>query len=136
MKAAPEIKATGGVAKNATPPADPIEIDVDAATAGDNAALPDNQQNNAGQEDGAEDIDPPPPPPLAATADSDATDHAQGRQQHIDADATQRWINEQHELRAAAGDEDIFEDEEEDENDVIIQNVIKNSWEKVKEAKI
>ena len=70
-----------------------------------------------------------------ATADPNAADYAQGRQQHVGADATQRWIDEQHDLRAAAGGEDVFEDEVEDDDDVIIQDVIRNGWEKVKEAK-
>ena len=135
VKMAPEVKATGSATKNVTPPANPIKIEVNAATARNDAALPNSQQNNAGQENSAKNINSPPPPPPAATADSDTTAHTQGGQQQIDADATQKWIDEQHALRTGAGNEDVFKDKEEVENDVTIQDVIKDGWEKVKEAK-
>ena len=42
--------------------------------------------------------------------------------------------NNQDALRASAGDEDVLDDDE-NENDITIQDVLKNGWEKVKETK-
>ena len=121
VKAAPIIKLTDAAAENVTLPANHAQINANAATAESGAALPDNRQNDAGQDDGAKNVNSP-PPPSAAAADSNP------------ADATQKWVEEQQNLRAAADDEDVFEDEEEDDDVVDAEDVIKAGWEKVKET--
>ena len=93
---------------------DHAQINANAAIAESGAALPDNRQNDVGQDGGAKNDNPsPPPPPSAAAADFNP------------ADATQKWVEEQQNLRAAADDEDVFEDEEEDDDVVVAKDVIK-----------